>query len=190
MRAAVLIIGLLLLLPNAARAELSEQELWAALRGGGHVVLMRHANAPGTGDPEEFRIDDCSTQRNLDNRGRLQARATGAAMRANGIETLEVRSSQWCRCAETAELLDLGPVVADPALNSFFSDRGSGAQQTAAVRDYIAEVTPGSPTRLLVTHQVNITALTKIFPASGEIVVIRPTGDGGEVLGRLGPFPR
>lgn len=115
--------------------------------------------------------------------------ATGAAFRANGVENVEVRSSQWCRCAETAELLKLGEVTPEPALNSFFSNRDDGPGQTETVRAFITMVEPASPTRVLVTHQVNITALTAIYPASGEIVVVRPNAEGGEVLGRLGPFP-
>lgn len=179
---------LLSLLPAATRADLSEAELWEALRGGGHVVLMRHANAPGTGDPETFRIGDCSTQRNLDAAGRAQARATGTALRDNGVGRVAVRSSQWCRCLETARLLDLGPVTPDPILNSFFSNRDQGPPQTDALRAFVASVEPGSLTQILVTHQVNISGLTDVYPRSGELIVIAPDDDGGEVIGRLGPF--
>lgn len=174
--------------PALARADLSEAELWAALRGGGHVVLMRHANAPGTGDPGNFQIDDCATQRNLDEEGRLQARATGAALRNNGVSRVAVRSSQWCRCLESARRMDLGPVMPDPMLNSFFSNRDRARPQTDALRAFVASVEPGSPTQILVTHQVNISGLTKVYPRSGELIIVAPNDDGGEVIGRLGPF--
>ena len=163
--------------------------LWRALAAGGHVALMRHALAPGVGDPRGFRLDDCATQRNLNDVGRAQARATGEAMRRNGISRAEVRTSAWCRCRETAELLGFGPAAVEPFLNSFFGDRTDEPAQTAALRDFIGKVVPGSPIQVLVTHQVNITALAGLSPRSGEIVVIAPGGSQGlQVLGRLGPF--
>src|SRR5262247_1204536 len=88
-----------------------ERDTWAALVSGSHVALVRHGNAPpGYGDPPGFKIDDCSTQRNLDDRGRAQAKALGAAFRQHGVGVDKVLSSPWCRCLETAELLALGPV--------------------------------------------------------------------------------
>ena len=95
---------------------------------------MRHATAPGTGDPAEFQLDDCATQRNLSAVGREQARATGARLRAAGITSAEVYSSQWCRCLETARLLGLGEVLELPALNSFFGERARAAEQSAGSR--------------------------------------------------------
>ena len=163
--------------------------LWQALAAGGHVALMRHALAPGVGDPPGFRLDDCTTQRNLNDIGRAQARETGEAMRRNGVSRAEVRTSAWCRCRETADLLGFGTAAVAPFLNSFFGARTDEPAQTAALRDYIDKVGPGTPTRVLVTHQVNITALTGLSPRPGEIVVIAPGGaQGFRVLGRLGPF--
>ena len=150
---------------------------------------MRHAVAPGIGDPRGFRLDDCTTQRNLDDTGRAQARATGEILRRNGVARAEVRTSAWCRCRETAELLGFGPPAVTSFLNSFFGDRSDEPAQTAALREFIGKIAPGSPTQVLVTHQVNITALTGISPRSGEIVVIAPgSAEGFRVLGRLGPF--
>lgn len=143
---------------------------------------MRHALAPGTGDPANFDIEDCSTQRNLDDRGRAQARAIGRMLRDEGILFDQVLTSQWCRCRETAELLDVGPVADAPALNSFFRDRAREADQTAAAQGLLRDA-PGPA--MFVTHQVNITALTGVFPASGEIIVVRATDDGIEVLGQI-----
>jgi phosphohistidine phosphatase SixA len=173
----------------AGLAQTDDTGLWQALKEGRAVALMRHAYAPGVGDPENFRLDDCSTQRNLSVEGAIEARRTGDIFRSHGIEAAEVRSSQWCRCLETGEWLKLGPVEAMPALNSFFGDRDTSAEQTAAVRDFLLARKSMEPL-VLVTHQVNITALTDITPRSGEIVVITPpdgASDAIEVLGRIPP---
>ena len=174
--------------PAAAR---DGADAWAALKEPGTVAIMRHARAPGGGDPAGFRLGDCSTQRNLDDAGRAQARRIGRAFRDNGIKVHRVLTSQWCRCRDTAELLDLAPVEAFPALNSFFEDRSTRDQQTAAVRDFLADAPEGEKL-VLVTHQVNITALTDVFPSSGEVVVIEVGDDGavdvrGTVLIRARP---
>jgi len=152
-------------------------EAWAALQEPGTVAIMRHALAPGTGDPADFTLGDCGTQRNLNAAGRRQARAIGAAFRDHGIEVDKVLTSQWCRCRDTARLLDLAPVEPFPALNSFFEDRSTADAQTQELRRFLAEQ-PGSRKLVLVTHQVNITALTGVFPASGEVVVIEAADDG------------
>ncbi len=143
-------------------------------------AILRHAIAPGGGDPSGFTLGDCSTQRNLDGRGRDQARAIGAAMRDAGITVDRVLTSQWCRSAETARLLNMGEVREEPALNSFFADRSTRDAQTAATRDLLAALPP-EETAVLVSHQVNITALTGIYPRSGEVVVLR-VGQDGEVV--------
>ena len=190
----VLMLGLVLGTPliagpsniaNTASAD-DPASLWAALRSGEAAALMRHALAPGTGDPAQFDIDDCGTQRNLSDAGRAQAAAIGGRWRANGIVHARIYSSRWCRCLETAQLLDLGPVQPLDGLNSFFRDRAAETGRSAAAQALIREQTrSGSPPLLLVTHQVNITALTGVFPSSGEIVVVRPNGSGIELLGRL-----
>ncbi len=168
---------LLLLLPSAGLAN-----DWNALKTEGAIAIMRHAIAPGTGDPDNFALGDCSTQRNLNEDGRAQARALGAALREQGIAFDAVLTSQWCRARETADLLDLGPVTEAPALNSFFEDRANRDRQTRAARDLIA-ATEGR--LMLVTHQVNITALVGQSTRSGEVLIIRPDADGFEVLGRI-----
>jgi phosphohistidine phosphatase SixA len=155
---------------------------WAALDRPGAIAVMRHALAPGFGDPESFRLDDCSTQRLLDDAGRAQARAIGAALRDRGVRFDRVFTSQWCRTRETAELLDLGAPVPAPALNSFFQGRGDAARQTAEALDLIADQT--GPV-MLVTHQVNISALTGRSTRSGEVLVIRLGDSGVEVLGSI-----
>ena len=180
------VLALLLALPALAHAD--EAPLLAALREGRAVALMRHAAAPGTGDPASFRLGDCSTQRNLSEEGRAQARATGARLRAAGITRARVYSSQWCRCLETAGLLGLGDVTELPALSSFFGNRARGPQQSAALAAFLRDRPPGAPL-ILVTHQVNITALTNGFVRSGEIVLVAlPLGEQPEVLGRVAPL--
>ena len=161
---------------------------WSALRGKGKVVLMRHAIAPGTGDPEQFKIDDCSTQRNLSEEGRAQARQAGAEFRKRRIPIQQVLSSQWCRCLETAKLLNLGEVKPEPALNSFFRDRSTEDALTIQTRRLIVEHQQQDGVVVMVTHQVNITALTGIVPRSGAAVVVQANTAGDvTVIAELDP---
>lgn len=159
--------------PAPALANGGFDPLWQA----GAVAIMRHALAPGTGDPRGFDVDDFSTQRNLDERGREQARALGAALRATGLEFDRVLTSQWCRCIETAELLEIAPVEEFEPLNSFFADRSTRGQQTEAVRAFLQDL-PDDERIVLVTHQVNITALTGRGVSSGELFIIDVADDG------------
>jgi broad specificity phosphatase PhoE len=163
-----------------------EVPAWAALQAGGCAILLRHAQTdPGIGDPPGFRLDDCRTQRNLSAAGRAQAQRFGVALRTRGVRIDEVRSSRWCRCLDTARLA-LPALAVQPfaPLDSFFEDRRTEAQQTAAVRRYLADL--GARNALLVTHQVNISALTGRFAAMGEAVVVRPApADAVAVVGRI-----
>lgn len=171
--------------PSRGYSAESQVALWQAVRSGSVVVLMRHAIAPGTGDPEAFTIGDCMTQRNLSETGRIQAQAIGARFRAHGIDKAQVFSSQWCRCLETAELIDLGAVEELPELNSFFQQYERRNSQTEDLRKWINNQSLDQPT-VLVTHQVNITALTDIYPGSGEMVIVKRLDSGAlSVLGRI-----
>ncbi|MEM9764941.1 MAG: histidine phosphatase family protein [Pseudomonadota bacterium] len=147
-------------------------------------AIMRHALAPGTGDPARFVVDDCSTQRNLDARGREQAREIGRRLAVAGIRFDGILSSQWCRCLDTARLLDLGPVSEEPSLNSFFRQRERAPVQTASVLELLA-ARPADETLMLVTHQVNVSALTDRFTTSGEMIVFQLAGERVEVLGSV-----
>ena len=153
----------------------------------GIIVLMRHAEAPGNFDPPGFRLGDCATQRTLDDGGRAQARRIGEGLRALGIRQARVLSSQWCRCLETARLLDLGPVEELPALNSFVRDREAGVERVAAVRRFLQALPAGGAPVVLVTHQVTVTALTGVHPSSGESVLLRANGTGEPAV--LGRYP-
>ncbi len=155
---------------------------WELLREGGCVVLMRHAQTdPGVGDPPNFKLGECSTQRNLSEAGREQARRVGAAFVRERVKLDQVRSSAWCRCVDTA-MLAFKQNTVWPPINSFF---GAGGQdeQTRAV---LAAVQGWQAPRnlMLVTHQVNVTALTGEFLAMGEVFVTRP-GVQGQDLARL-----
>jgi len=165
-RAACCLLLLLAVGPAAAGDDLS-----ALVVKPDHIIVLRHAREPGTGDPPDFRLGDCSTQRNLSAEGRRQATRIGARLRAAGLAETTVYSSQWCRCLETARLMAVGPVVELPALNSFFRSPGEEERYTRALRAWIAGADLRRPV-VLVTHQVNITALTGIFPAEGEVLIL------------------
>ena len=150
---------------------------FARLSEPGVVAIMRHALAPGFSDSASFDLDDCATQRNLDARGRAQAREIGAAIRAAGVSVDRVLTSQWCRCRDTARLLGLGPVEELPALNSFFRDRSRAGAQTAELRKFLLDL-PRGETVVLVTHYVNIQALTGRGTASGEVLLLEIGRDG------------
>ena len=163
-----------------------ETEAWSALRAGRHVALMRHADAPGGfGDPAGFKLEDCATQRNLSAKGRADARKIGARLRSEGIAFKAILSSPWCRCIDTATLLELGPVKTEPTFGNVVVLRDQRESLTSGARALIEQWTGGG-ILLVVTHGANIQALTGIQPASGEIVVVRG-GSGGsyEAVGRL-----
>lgn len=173
------------LVGGAALAILSVRRVFAAddplarLAAGDVALIMRHARAPGTSDPAGFRLGDCATQRNLDETGRRQARRLGDRLRAAGVTSARVYSSRWCRCLDTADLLGLGPVQPLDALNSFFERPGERDASTDALGGFLAGLDPGGrPPVILVTHQVNITALTGIVPSQGEGLLLRLDGTG------------
>ena len=177
---AVLALGIAVAAP--ARGEEADRLLLAE---GGRTVLIRHATAPGTGDPVDFVLDDCATQRNLSEAGRAQARRIGERFAAWGIAVDAVLSSRWCRSLETARLA-FGADRVEPfaPIDSFFGDRSSEPAQTAATKARIAGF-DGDGVLVMVTHQVNITALTGIVPAQGEAIIVEPAGDELAVIGRI-----
>ena len=184
----VLVVAFLVVASLAApRGASADEALWELLSAGGQVVVMRHAATDRSiGDPPDFRMDDCSTQRNLSAEGRLQARRLAAAFVARGIPIGRVLSSQWCRCLETARLA-FGSAEPWPALNSFWRNRELEAERSREVRARAAE-RPDRGNLILVTHQLNIGALTGVYPVEGEFVVLTPLGNGGlRVAGRLTP---
>lgn len=167
------IVALVILLSAPGFAE--PPPLVDTLRQGGLVILIRHGvTEPGIGDPPEFRLDDCATQRNLSEAGRTQARSLGEWFRDQDIPVGAVRSSQWCRCLDTARLAFGAhhPIDPWPALNSFFDRRADAPIATRSALDSLASAFTGN--QVWVTHQVNISALTGTFAAMGELIVTRP----------------
>lgn len=170
---------------NTGTATAAHGASWSMLRDG-TVVLFRHANAPGVGDPSHFKLGDCSTQRNLDAEGRAQAGRIGQAFQQRGVPVAEVWTSEWCRARETAELAFPERAKAVPAFNSFFGDAERRRSQTREALQLLS-VWAGPGVLVVVTHQVNITALTGQGAMSGEGVIVRPVDGRLELLGNIRP---
>lgn len=181
------IVSALLGLAGPAGAQAGVEAVDALLREGGNVLLIRHAaTVSGVGDPPGFRVDDCSTQRNLSDRGRADAQRLGERLQASGGAFGHVRSSAWCRCLDTARLaFGFEPQRWQP-LDSFFAGQGDRVTQTRAALDEAREV-PAGENWVWVTHQVNISALTGTSIAMGEVLITRWDGNRLEVRGRFSP---
>jgi len=168
--------ALLALGGSAAWPLLRADDFWALARQGGWLLLMRHERTdPGIGDPPGFRLGDCSTQRNLSTTGRAAASRLGQRFRAEQVALAAVYSSAWCRCTDTAALAfdpHYPPHQVWPALNSFFQGQGNGNAQTQTVLQR-ARSLRAPDNWMLVTHQVNITALTGAYTAMGEVLLTR-----------------
>ena len=132
------------------------------------VVFMRHALAPGFGDPDNFSLTECNTQRNLDQVGRSQAIEIGRKIKASGLSFSEVLSSEWCRCKETAQLLDIGQWETFSGLNSFFQDYADRVETLQKLDRKLSDLKKG--VTFMVTHQVVIRAVTGVSVGSGELV--------------------
>lgn len=181
-----LLLSALLLITSFGAVEADTGHLVQRMRDGGHVLMLRHAYAPGTGDPARFRLGDCTTQRNLNDRGRAQAEAIGAWLRERGITRARVFSSQWCRCLQTAKHLGLGPVTPLPALNSFFEHPQDREPNLAALRRFLDDQPRDGALIILVTHFVTIAGITGDGVASGEGVVLKLDHQAAyPVIGRL-----
>lgn len=158
---------------------------WALLRDGGHVVLLRHAIAPGTGDPANFDIEKCATQRNLSARGRQQAEKIGALLAARAGDPERVLSSRYCRARDTARIaFEDKNVEAFPALDQAPADPAAAAAANQQVMDEIRAFS-GSGNMVMVTHVENIHALAGVSPREGEAVIVAPSDNGLRVLGRI-----
>jgi len=161
-------------------------EIIAKLKAGGHILMIRHALAPGNGDPKNFKIGDCSTQRNLNETGRAQARSIGNWLRSKGVMSARVYASQWCRCLETATLMNLGSVQEFPALNSFYERMQDREPNIDALKDFISQQPMDGELIVLVTHFVTIGAIAGESVSSGTGVLLELKKDTSyEVVGRL-----
>jgi len=172
------LLPLFVLLASLSRCTVAEPLPLTELAKPGRVLMLRHAQAPGVGDPPGFRLDECSTQRNLDDSGRRQARALGTRLANAGVANARVYSSQWCRCLETARLLQLGPVSELPALNSFFERSQERDATIAALRSFLASLPADGPPVVLITHQVTINAFTSAGTPSGGGSIFQLDGTG------------
>ena len=162
----VIFITLLLVTEAFARSELEiiKKNISA------NVIFLRHALAPGVGDPENFIKEDCSTQRNLNNKGRLQARLIGNYLRSTNLKFSQILTSEWCRCIDTAKELNLGQWTTFSGLNSFFQEYEKKDQVINKLQKKLDSL-GYSDLALFVTHQVVISEQTGIVPRSGEMVL-------------------
>ncbi len=172
-----------LILVFATISSLAAAEELQKFAEGRQIMMLRHAYAPGTGDPTDFRIGECSTQRNLNAEGREQARRLGVYLRSRGIKNARVLTSQWCRCRETAELLDVGDVEEFTGLNSFYTMPEKEGEWLAELRDHI--VLLGRRTDepvIMVTHAVTVSAIAGTSVGSGEAVLLDLNGTARPVF--------
>ena len=174
-------------LPIQSHAALADD-----LKDGQHVLLMRHADAPGYGDPAGYVIGQCSTQRNLGDYGKKQAAAIGAWLKKQGIDKAQVISSPWCRCSDTAQLLNLGPVKIEPALSSFFDNMSLEKKQTKELERLIKGILDKQAKEpvILVTHHVNIQAFTGKNVNQGDMVLVKVNSNGEYLSHQIYPSPK
>jgi phosphohistidine phosphatase SixA len=183
-RIALLVIAALLIsnvTPHSAHAR--ELAIWDQLKGSnpkGYVLVMRHALAPGVGDPENFKVNDCSTQRNLNDEGRQDARDVGQWLVRQEVKILRVESSRWCRAKETAQLLNIGKVRLNKNLDSLFEDESDWAThpQTMNIKKRILDHRNKRGLLVFVGHFVNFQAAAGVSLDSGEGALIRANAQG------------
>ena len=160
----------------------NELLIWDQLQGKapkGYVLLFRHSLAPGVGDPANFKLNDCSTQRNLSAEGREDAKEIGKWLQRREVKIARVESSRWCRAKETAQLLNLGKVRLNPNLDSLFQEADATKHpQTSKVRQQIINHRNKTGLLVLVGHYVNIAALTGVGVDSGEGILVRADNKG------------
>ena len=176
-----------LLIAPQANAALADD-----LKDGQHVLLMRHADAPGYGDPAGYVIGQCPTQRNLGDYGKKQAKAIGFWLREQGVSKAQIFSSPWCRCSDTAQLLDLGSVRMEASLGSFFDDMSLEKKQTKELEQLIkSELDKQSKLPIiLVTHHVNIRAFMGKNVSQGDVVLVRVNKNGEYISHVIYPSPK
>jgi phosphohistidine phosphatase SixA len=184
---AMAMLVMMLCLSTTALANLA-----GPMTDGQHILLMRHADAPGFSDPAGHRLDQCSTQRNLGEFGKKQAERTGQWLSQQGIESAKVFSSPWCRCIDTATLLQKGPVTIDPALGSFFENMSQANQKTEALRQLVQKSLkqfPNTPI-IMLSHHVNIEAFTGVVLGSGDMVLVKIGPNGKPISHQVFPGMR
>ena len=160
----------------------SSEKIINSLKNGKKVVFIRHAIAPGNGDPDNFDISDCSTQRNLNEKGRDQSKKIGEFFRSNKILFDKVLSSEWCRCKDTG-IIAFGDIETFSALNSFYDARFSKNKdkQIKQLKEYIKNW-DGKKNLILITHYVVILEILGLGVTSGEIII---TNKYFELIGNI-----
>ncbi len=177
--------------PQSAVAK--DSLIWDKLQGKnpkGYVLLMRHTLAPGVGDPKRFRLGDCTTQRNLSDKGRQDSRDIGKWLEQRNLRIHSVESSRWCRTRETAELLGIGRVKPNKNLDSLFRESDpENHKQTIETKKRIVSHRNTRGLLVLVGHAVNISAITGITLDSGEGILVRANAQGDIDLMGFSPKP-
>ena len=186
-----IVLKLFLLLTSLWAMASTHAGLAQDLQDGQHVLLMRHADAPGYGDPAGYVLGQCASQRNLGDAGKKQAQAIGAWLSQQGIASAHVFSSPWCRCVDTAQLLNKGAVKTEVSLGSFFDNMALEKKQTKALERFIKhELTkPSKAPRILVTHHVNIQAYTGKVVGVGDMVLVKVNQNGEHLSHTIFPSP-
>lgn len=185
----LLICAFLVSTTSLLNAQAKELAIWDQLQGTnpqGYVLLMRHALAPGVGDPENFKVSDCSTQRILNEEGRQDARDIGSWLERRDVKVLRVESSRWCRAKETAQLLNVGKVRLNKNLDSLFEDESdwSTHPQTKNIKKRILDHRNKRGLLIFVGHFVNFQAVAGVSLDSGEGALVRANAQGKiQVLG-------
>jgi len=166
-------------------------DLSQKLQSAEYVLLMRHTLAPGVGDPSHYSLEDCKTQRNLSTEGRTQAIFVGNWLKKQGVQKAEVHSSVWCRCKDTAALLNFGEYQVEPALASFFDDMSKAKGSNTKLQRFISEKikSKGDRALIMVTHHVNILEFMGENIASGDMVLAKVSPQGELVSYKLIPRP-
>jgi len=187
-----IISSFIFLLSGLCIAQQTMASLVNDLQDGQHVLLMRHADAPGYGDPAGYVLTQCATQRNLGDYGKKQAQAIGAWLTNQGIQKADVFSSPWCRCLDTANLIKKGPVKIELSLGSFFDEMSLEKIQTKALRAFIKDelAKQSKAPLILVTHHVNIEAYTGKAVGVGDMVLVRVNKNGEYLSHTLYPSPK
>jgi phosphohistidine phosphatase SixA len=168
------IAAAMLLVPlNSSAEDLSRMRGWVPQP---YVILLRHADAPGRGEPANFDLNDCSTQRGLSDKGREDAVKLGHTLKALGVNVTKVVASRWCRARQSAELLGFGPVEESRVFDNFDLNKDRSQFLLENERKMVASW-HGPGVLVVVTHSSNLKALTKVTPAPDSIMVAEPNGD-------------
>ena len=166
-------------------------DLSQKLQSSEYVLLMRHTLAPGIGDPANYSLEDCKTQRNLSSEGKSQAVFVGEWLKKQGVKNAEVHSSVWCRCKDTSALLNFGEYKVEPALASFFDDMSKAKESNLKLQRFIAGKikSKGDKALIMVTHHVNILEFMGENIASGDMVLAKVNPKGELISYKLIPRP-